>query len=277
MLLTYLSRAGAHYPSPSRTGVLRSPRGARACRSVRREGSLTCGICAALMGLTQHYARVLGFRFIRREQPVDHLVADTEKLTREGPGSVPALESAALTYMPVTLSFPNVPSHLLSPEPCQTLEVRSAGDLHASQRRGALEGDRWRSPQQRSRLVSHSLPCCLPRTCPPPGRGEAQLSVKYAFVFLALTAASQEHLVPLGRGDQLVPQCVHRPGGRLGLAQTLAKGTKQKQEFAQGSPEGTGLQVLVLPSEACFPDVSSLGAKTRFSCTARDVCVKKKS
>lgn len=44
------------------------------------------------MGLTQHYARGLGFRFIRREQPVDHLVADTQKLTKEGPGSVPALE-----------------------------------------------------------------------------------------------------------------------------------------------------------------------------------------
>lgn len=91
-----------------------------------------------------------------------------------------------------------------------------------------------------------------PSLPPPPWRSPAQwLSVKYAFVFLALTAPSQEHLVPLGRGDQLVPQCIHRPGGGWGWLRPWQREGSRSREFAQGSPEGTDLQVLVLPSEAC--------------------------
>lgn len=95
-----------------------------------------------------------------------------------------------------------------------------------------------------------------PQDPPPPPCGEAQLSVKDAFVFLALTAASEEHLVPLGRGDQLVPQGVHRPGGRLGLAQALAREGSRSRKFAQGSPEGTGLRFSCCPQKPVSPTLA---------------------
>lgn len=92
-------------------------------------------------GTLRLYARVLGFRFIRRKRAVHRLVADSLKHTKEGPDSVPILEKSGSDSHVCHLAIsPSSFTSFITPEPHQTLEV-STSDVCAPQRRGwLLEG-----------------------------------------------------------------------------------------------------------------------------------------
>lgn len=59
----------------------------------------------------------MGFRLIRKKQPVNHLVVDRLKYAN----AVPDSKRGVLTHTSVTLPFPKAITSIVTPEPLYTL------------------------------------------------------------------------------------------------------------------------------------------------------------